>query len=101
MRKDKRVVEAGEDDDLVRRPKRPRVPALASVFAQALLTYNLKKFSSSLEPMIRRVVRHTLSIRIRSVIQSEMNVNHRKSQEWILHLLIILIYSHINSFFKN
>ncbi|XP_062183599.1 calmodulin-binding protein 60 D-like isoform X2 [Phragmites australis] len=45
----------GEDDD-ERAPKRPRVPALASVIVEALKVDSLQKLCSSLEPILRRVV---------------------------------------------
>ncbi|TVU14272.1 hypothetical protein EJB05_37732 [Eragrostis curvula] len=45
----------GEDDD-DRAPKRPRVPALASVIVEALKVDSLQKLCSSLEPILRRVV---------------------------------------------
>nr|CAB3487151.1 unnamed protein product [Digitaria exilis] len=44
----------GDDDD--RAPKRPRVPALASVIVEALKVDSLQKLCSSLEPILRRVV---------------------------------------------
>ncbi|CAN6248783.1 unnamed protein product [Urochloa humidicola] len=44
----------GDDDD--RTPKRPRVPALASVIVEALKVDSLQKLCSSLEPILRRVV---------------------------------------------
>ncbi|EAY94271.1 hypothetical protein OsI_16040 [Oryza sativa Indica Group] len=54
----KRALDAGggggDDDD--RAPKRPRVPALASVIVEALKVDSLQKLCSSLEPILRRVV---------------------------------------------
>ncbi|GJN27511.1 hypothetical protein PR202_gb15541 [Eleusine coracana subsp. coracana] len=47
---------AGGDDDDERAPKRPRVPALASVIVEALKVDSLQKLCSSLEPILRRVV---------------------------------------------
>ncbi|PUZ76147.1 hypothetical protein GQ55_1G266600 [Panicum hallii var. hallii] len=44
----------GDDDDHA--PKRPRVPALASVIVEALKMDSLQKLCSSLEPILRRVV---------------------------------------------
>ncbi|KQJ99922.1 calmodulin-binding protein 60 B isoform X1 [Brachypodium distachyon] len=44
----------GDDDDHA--PKRPRVPALASVIVEALKVDSLQKLCSSLEPILRRVV---------------------------------------------
>ncbi|VAH48137.1 unnamed protein product [Triticum turgidum subsp. durum] len=44
----------GDDDE--RDPKRPRVPALASVIVEALKLDSLQKLCSSLEPILRRVV---------------------------------------------
>ncbi|KAM0869229.1 hypothetical protein ACQ4PT_040824 [Festuca glaucescens] len=44
----------GGDDE--REPKRPRVPALASVIVEALKMDSLQKLCSSLEPILRRVV---------------------------------------------
>ncbi|XP_044966643.1 calmodulin-binding protein 60 D-like isoform X1 [Hordeum vulgare subsp. vulgare] len=44
----------GGDDE--RDPKRPRVPALASVIVEALKLDSLQKLCSSLEPILRRVV---------------------------------------------
>ncbi|CAM0904509.1 unnamed protein product [Alopecurus aequalis] len=44
----------GGDDE--RDPKRPRVPALASVIVEALKMDSLQKLCSSLEPILRRVV---------------------------------------------
>ncbi|XP_051217517.1 calmodulin-binding protein 60 D isoform X1 [Lolium perenne] len=44
----------GDDDE--REPKRPRVPALASVIVEALKMDSLQKLCSSLEPILRRVV---------------------------------------------
>ncbi|XP_062223052.1 calmodulin-binding protein 60 B-like isoform X2 [Phragmites australis] len=44
----------GGDDDHA--PKRPRVPALASVIVEALKMDSLQKLCSSLEPVLRRVV---------------------------------------------
>ncbi|XP_062219350.1 calmodulin-binding protein 60 B-like isoform X2 [Phragmites australis] len=44
----------GDDDDHA--PKRPRVPALASVIVEALKMDSLQKLCSSLEPVLRRVV---------------------------------------------
>ncbi|KAL6838307.1 hypothetical protein ACP4OV_031811 [Aristida adscensionis] len=44
----------GDDDE--RAPKRPRVPALASVIVEALKVDSLQKLCSSLEPILRRVV---------------------------------------------
>ncbi|RLM65888.1 calmodulin-binding protein 60 D-like isoform X1 [Panicum miliaceum] len=46
----------GGDDDDDRAPKRPRVPALASVIVEALKVDSLQKLCSSLEPILRRVV---------------------------------------------
>ncbi|KAJ1271167.1 hypothetical protein BS78_06G108100 [Paspalum vaginatum] len=46
----------GDDDDDDRAPKRPRVPALASVIVEALKVDSLQKLCSSLEPILRRVV---------------------------------------------
>ncbi|KAL6652672.1 hypothetical protein ACP70R_011597 [Stipagrostis hirtigluma subsp. patula] len=46
----------GGDDDDGRAPKRPRVPALASVIVEALKVDSLQKLCSSLEPILRRVV---------------------------------------------
>ncbi|KAK3144680.1 hypothetical protein QOZ80_4AG0316270 [Eleusine coracana subsp. coracana] len=46
----------GGDDDDERAPKRPRVPALASVIVEALKVDSLQKLCSSLEPILRRVV---------------------------------------------
>jgi hypothetical protein len=46
----------GDEDDDERAPKRPRVPALASVIVEALKVDSLQKLCSSLEPIIRRVV---------------------------------------------
>ncbi|KAG0533446.1 hypothetical protein BDA96_04G193900 [Sorghum bicolor] len=45
---------SGDDDDHA--PKRPRVPALASVIVEALKMDSLQKLCSSLEPILRRVV---------------------------------------------
>ncbi|VAH32743.1 unnamed protein product [Triticum turgidum subsp. durum] len=44
----------GDDDE--RDPKRPHVPALASVIVEALKLDSLQKLCSSLEPILRRVV---------------------------------------------
>ncbi|CAL5068027.1 unnamed protein product [Urochloa decumbens] len=51
----KRALDHGGDDD-DRAPKRPRVPALASVIVEALKVDSLQKLCSSLEPILRRVV---------------------------------------------
>ncbi|PWZ28085.1 Calmodulin-binding protein 60 B [Zea mays] len=44
----------GDNDDHA--PKRPRIPALASVIVEALKMDSLQKLCSSLEPILRRVV---------------------------------------------
>ncbi|WOL06457.1 calmodulin-binding protein 60 B-like [Canna indica] len=57
MTREKRVLDpgGGGGDDL-RQPKRPKVPALASVVVEALKVDSLQRLCSSLEPILRRVV---------------------------------------------
>ncbi|RRT83581.1 hypothetical protein B296_00001630 [Ensete ventricosum] len=62
---EKRGMDAGDGDGLQPEPKRPKVPALASfiflalcsVIVEALKVDSLQKICSSLEPILRRVVR--------------------------------------------
>ncbi|CAL9074319.1 unnamed protein product [Musa textilis] len=54
--REKRALEARDRDDLQPEPKRPKVPALASVIVEALKVDSLQKICSSLEPILRRVV---------------------------------------------
>ncbi|THU72453.1 hypothetical protein C4D60_Mb04t12290 [Musa balbisiana] len=56
MTREKRGLDAGDGDSLHPEPKRPKVPALASVIVEALKMDSLQKICSSLEPILRRVV---------------------------------------------
>ncbi|CAD5175368.1 unnamed protein product [Musa acuminata subsp. malaccensis] len=53
---EKRGMDTGDGDELQPEPKRPKVPALASVIVEALKVDSLQKICSSLEPILRRVV---------------------------------------------
>lgn len=54
--KEKRDLDPGDGQDLSPEPKRPKVPALASVIVEALKVDTLQKLCSSLEPVLRRIV---------------------------------------------
>ncbi|WOK98295.1 calmodulin-binding protein 60 D [Canna indica] len=56
MLNEKRALDASDRDDSPPEPKRPKVPALASVIVEALKVDSLQKICSSLEPILRRVV---------------------------------------------
>ncbi|XWS26283.1 hypothetical protein CRYUN_Cryun26dG0018400 [Craigia yunnanensis] len=55
--RNKRGYEEGvEDADYITEPKKPKLPALASVIVEALKVDSMQRLSSSLEPMLRRIV---------------------------------------------
>lgn len=55
--RNKRGYEEGvEDAGYITEPKKPKLPALASVIVEALKVDSLQRLSSSLEPMLRRIV---------------------------------------------
>lgn len=56
LTREKRGLDPGDGDELSPEPKRPKVPALASVIVEALKVDSLQKLCSSLEPVLRRVV---------------------------------------------
>ncbi|XWS72603.1 hypothetical protein CRYUN_Cryun02cG0054200 [Craigia yunnanensis] len=55
--RNKRGYEEGVGDaDYITEPKKPKLPALASVIVEALKVDSMQRLSSSLEPMLRRIV---------------------------------------------
>ncbi|RWV98245.1 hypothetical protein GW17_00038920 [Ensete ventricosum] len=70
MTREKRGLDAGDGDSLHPEPKRPKVPALASVIVEALKMDSLQKICSSLEPILRRVVRQLKTCCIAEFLKS-------------------------------
>ncbi|XP_039117041.1 calmodulin-binding protein 60 D-like [Dioscorea cayenensis subsp. rotundata] len=56
MTREKRGLDPADGEAIHPEPKRPKVPALASVIVEALKVDSLQKLCSSLEPVLRRVV---------------------------------------------
>ncbi|XP_061375794.1 calmodulin-binding protein 60 F-like [Gastrolobium bilobum] len=50
------LVEQGDDADHLIQPKKPKLPGLASVIVEALKVDSLQRLSSSLEPLLRKIV---------------------------------------------